>query len=440
MENLDFSIIKKEHQSNLNLQTDYDVFDLEPHALRRLVASKIRVGKKNARSITDIHGDLAIIVKNISKYSVDDQKEYKRYQDRTTKKVKIAVENMRKLYFKSLKMERLDVSDEVNELEEIGVIDWDETVENAKASMSDAFYWDNADNKNIALNSETTHGMPLARAMAYKVVKENLKNLIPPSEIESLEPYFSAAEKSINSFSSNSKASTVAEYRPFSTTFVPKPINKDNHEKIFTAIEAKRVIKAKYLSIHGGIPEDIIFSPQQIRVQFMQTQVIGFAHNATLNKADENRAGTHVSDEGVYRHLTINRFEDIQLCNEPYKVEAQPLKSFSFVAFTHQWVTNNLENLMISEDQQITDWKNMHENDRKTLIKIREKEPEKWSKITATIELPQAFLDFHDEWDAWFFVNAISMYGADMLVIEPSQVVDEIRRRLKSNNYAYLTE
>jgi hypothetical protein len=439
MKNQDFTIIKKEHQSNLDLQADYDIFDLEPHALRRLIASKIRVGKKNAQSIKNIHSELAVTVKNITNYSDEDQKEYRKYQDRTTNKVKFAVRNMYKLYPQKLKMVRRDDVAEDNN-DDDREIDWNAPSEETKVSTKDAFYWEDADSKNIALNNETTHGMPLARAMAYKLVKENLKNLIPPSEIESLAPYFDAAEKSINKFSKNESASIVAEYRPFSTTFFPKPITPENHEKIFTAIETKRVLKAKYQSIHGGIPEEIIFSPQQIRVQFMQTQVVGFAHNTTSDSSNEDRKGSTVINDGVYRHLTINRFSDIQFCNEAYKIELQPMKDFEFVSFSHPWVTNNLENLMLSEDQVITDWHAMSNEDRELITNLRDKEPEKWAKVTATIQLPEAFLDHHDEWDAWFFVNAISMYGADMIVIEPSQVVGEIKRRLVSNNHAYMKD
>jgi len=399
---------KTQEKEKLDLSMEVSIFDLEPAAFRREIASRIRVGREAATSLSQLYKIYIYSVKDITDYSDDTQKEYARYRDKTTKRVRFAAEYL------------LDKHEELKEMQ------------------SGHYYWTSTQNKNLALNQETTQGMSISRAMVYSLVQKNFVNLLPPSELESLEPYFEAAKQSLENFSiSQANKLKAADYNPFAAGFIPQTINAKNHETIFSAIENNRVIKAKYSSIHGGIPEEIIFSPQKIRVQFQQTQVIGFVHNTDTTDGKIDDIVTHVNDNGIYRHLTLNNFLDIEIIKGAYKVEPQPTKKMLFVAYTHEWVTKNLGNLKISEDQNITPWQEMNETDKAQCKKMRKDKAEKWSKVTATIELPKAFLDFHDQWDAWFFVNAISMYGADLLVVEPTQVVDEIKRRVVAQSHAY---
>ena len=281
--------------------------------------------------------------------------------------------------------------------------------------------------------------MPLSRALAYNLVEENFSELLPPTELEMLTPYFVAAKKSIERFSVKQAAKLdKAKYQPYSSTVIREPVNRENHKAIFDAIENHQVIKATYCSIQQGIPEDIYFSPQQIRVQYNQTQVVGLVHNAKVDNSLSEEI-TQVSKEVIYRHLTINRFSNIEVTNEyEYETKHQPLTAVQFSAFIHPWVKNHFLAVKLAEDQNIIDWPDFSDEDKKQCLTMQEDKPELWSKITATIELPEAFLNSQEELDAWFFANSISHFGADMLVTSPMQIVREIKRRIESQYKAYL--
>lgn len=386
---------------------DEGIFELKGKYFVNAVAHLIKAGSAYALSNRDINELHVIKIDNVHTLPEKIQSDYNKYRDRTTKRIRLATKTLFE-----------DYSGELLKTDAGG------------------YYWLDTDTRNIALDLNTH--MTVTRAMLYALVKDNLINLLPPSELNNLTPYFDKAEKTLSKFRLSQKNKiTAADYKPFSMNFIPKAVDQTTHEKIFAAIEAKKVIKAKYNSIHGGMPEEIVFSPQKIIMQFQQTQVVGFVHNADASGGTSSDINTHTNSKNIHRHLTMNNFSDVEIIKSQYNDTQQPKKTFTLIAYAHEWATKNLANLLISEDQEITPWAKMTEDEKKQCQSVRKKEPEKWSKVTATIELPKAFLDFQGEWDAWFFVNAISMYGSDLLVVEPTIVVNEIKRRVDGFNDAY---
>ncbi|WP_019028857.1 WYL domain-containing protein [Colwellia piezophila] len=309
------------------------------------------------------------------------------------------------------------------------------------SSTRNKYYWLSSKAKNNALCK--TQNMPLSTAMAFDLVRSNFGNILPPDIAGELAPLFDKAKKTIEKLRVIRRTIDASDYVPFSTPWVKTAINEENYRLIFDAIEKQQVIHAEYESVHQDVvPNNIIFSPQQVRVQYEQTQVIGYLHNNL-------RAGQELptEEQGIYRHFDINRFKNIKLIDEDFKIKAQhkyqsfdqPKAPFKFVAYVNPWVKENLTQTMFSTDQKITAFEDLVVEEQQLMKTcLTQSAPTKpWFKIEATIELTSQFLDHHDGWDAWFFVNAISMFGADMIVTEPSQVVDEIRRRLDNNFASY---
>ena len=178
--------------------------------------------------------------------------------------------------------------------------------------------------------------------------------------------------------------------------------------------------------MHSGlVPEEVIISPQQILLQYEHTQVVGYLHNP-------------IDGKNIYRHFDINRLSDIsEKIHLSYNKLHQPREPFKLTALIHQWVSDKLTYVKLSDDQKITPWEELSTDDLELCAKISHKENYKWAKVEATIWLTSKFLDKHDDWDAWFFVNSIAIYGADFIPLAPTQVVNEYNRRIQDAFNSY---
>lgn len=400
------TIVEKSRKYDFSKEND--IFDLSPHEFYREIASAIMTNKRSAVKLSDLYDKYISNMENdpVIPHSDEYKKEYKKYRDKTTKRIRNAMAYLEEKY---LPLALCEIN---------------------------GYYWENVEEKNLALNNETPQGMPLARALAYNLVSENLSNLLPPEELILLKPYFNAAKQSLDKFKIKQPGKIkAAKYSPYATDFIIEEVNTNNIGLLFDAIEKGSLIKANYDSIHGGIPEEIIFSPQQIRLQFQQTKIVGFVHN-TIKNSDCTKE-TQVSSKGVYRHLSVNRMSDVKLIAGKYNNEQQEMVPMPFECFAHEWVATSLESAKFSEDQHITRYKDMTAEDQARCHNLIQKDHKKWCKVTATITLPKKFLDSHLEYDAWFFVNAISIYGGDLIATEPNYVVNEIKRRVNDQKFAY---
>lgn len=379
----------------MKFEVKEDIFSIGTQGLREAIAKSIPIGEKNAISSRDVN---ALYVSS----GVSDK-------ERNTKTSRIRAA----LYW------------------------WfgtGDTIPPAKCKRSpdNKFYWHNSNDLNIALNQELAGNMTLSKSLAYSLVKEHFSNLLPPSELIMLAPYFEAAEIKLNKLK-NVKADRInaTKYLPFCNQWKKEPINPSSYQGIFDAIEHQKVIRAKYTSMHSGlVPDEVIFSPQQILLQYEHTQVVGYLHNP-------------IDGKNIYRHFDINRLSDItEEIHLSYKKQLQPRESCKLIALVHPWVRDKLTYVKLSDDQKITPWEKLSPSDLALCEKISHLKGYKWAKVEATIELTSKFLDHHDDWDAWFFVNTIAVYGADFIPLAPVQVVNEVNRRIKNatDTYANLAQ
>ncbi|MEZ9369653.1 WYL domain-containing protein [Shewanella sp. 10N.286.51.B2] len=377
----------------MKFEVKQDIFSLSPKNFREAIAKCIPVGEKNAIASRDINARYVAS-------STD-----KTDRNTKTKRIKAA------LNWWSGNNSKVKVLPPAK----------------CKQRLDGNYYWQNSNDLNIALNQELAGNMTLSKALAYSLVKEHFSNLMPPSELLMLAPYFEVAEKKLNQLKLvKGDRINASKYLPFCNQWKKEPINPTSYTRIFDAIEHKKVISAKYTSMHTGlVPDTVIISPQQILLQYEHTQVVAYLHNP-------------IDGKNIYRHFDINRLSEITETEHlSYKIQHQPRKTFKLIALVHPWVRDKLTYVKLSDDQKITPWEQLNLDELALYEKITHFKDQKWAKVEATIELTSKFLDHHDEWDAWFFVNTIAIYGPDFIPLAPIQVVNEVNSRLRKATDIY---
>jgi hypothetical protein len=291
-----------------------------------------------------------------------------------------------------------------------------------RVGRENRFYWMNEEFRNSHFSRFSNLEMAESQAVAFYLLQTHLADALPPKFKRELESRFEIAK---NEVLDNSEWLNIAEdwkdkisVEPLGFKLHEVSTSDKEYDAIFDALEKQQVLKASYNSIHDELNEkgemvssesfqDIIFSPQQIRLQNLQLSVLVLIHEA--------------GKKPFFKSLVLARLKNVEVYEGDitYIRNQQKMFNETLVLKTHTGMKNYFEQAKLSTTQEVTHI-----------------EGDTW-QIEAKIELPQHFK--HDGQDFFYLCNLLSSYANAVEVVSPDYIRDEMKRRSDLLYQAYQT-
>lgn len=289
-----------------------------------------------------------------------------------------------------------------------------------RVGRENRFYWLSEEDRNKHFSRFSSLEMAESQAVGFYLLQTHLADALPPKFKRELESRFEIAK---NEVLDNSEWLNIAEdwkdkisVDPLGFKLHEVSTSDKEYDAIFDALEKKQVLKASYNSIHDELNEkgemvssdsfqEVVFSPQQIRLQNLQLSVLALIHEP--------------DKEPFFKSLVLARLKNVNVDESGIAYVRKQPKTFSevLVLKVHTGMKNYFEQAKLATTQ-----------------KIEHIEDDTW-KIEARIELPQHFR--HDGSDYFYLCNLLSSYAESVEVVSPVYIRDEMKRRVVKLHHMY---
>lgn len=253
-----------------------------------------------------------------------------------------------------------------------------------------------------------------ARALALFLAEEQLRDLLPQSVTDQLNPQFEAARQYLTNLQENGLANWTKKVRalPSGRVLVPAAISESVWRNTTEALLFNKQIKVEYLSRDTGKKNKFTLHPAGLVSRYSVSYLIA-----------------HVDGYEDLRHFALHRFKYVEVLENEAVIDAkfrldEHIKDGRFnyrecsqrvtlVADIHPNVAWLLKETPLSRTQKIQE------------IPKNETAPEGWERLTASVNMDRETL-----WWVYSMNNQIRLHA-------PQEWVDEIKQSLLSLNELY---